>query len=188
VADDTLAEREGFYGCNLQCFGKSPDHELAQFMAREHGRPFYHYVITARSEMLPTEANRVFLTGERDRSGLLRPACRCVLDARDFMNVELTLRALGDALIRLGKGRVRVNNDRIYKQVDGGGHTMGTTRMGSSAATSVVDSDCRVHGYGNLFVAGSSVFPTGGYANPTMTIVALALRLAETLVERGPAA
>jgi choline dehydrogenase-like flavoprotein len=60
---------------------------------------------------------------------------------------------------------------------------MGTTRMGESASTSVVDRDCRVHGYANLFVAGSSVFPTGGYANPTLTIVALALRLAETLAK-----
>ena len=58
---------------------------------------------------------------------------------------------------------------------------MGTTRMGSSSRDSVVDSDCRVHGYDNLFVAGSSVFPSTGYANPTLTIVALALRLADTL-------
>ena len=62
---------------------------------------------------------------------------------------------------------------------------MGTTRMGQSASTSVVDADCRVHGYDNLFVAGSSVFPSGGgSANPTLTIVALALRLADRLAAR----
>jgi len=60
-------------------------------------------------------------------------------------------------------------------------------RMGTSAATSVVDRDCRVHGYGNLWVAGSSVFPTGGYANPTLTIVALGLRLADALAREGRA-
>jgi choline dehydrogenase-like flavoprotein len=58
---------------------------------------------------------------------------------------------------------------------------MGTTRMGSDPATSVTDPDGRVHGLGNLWVAGSSLFPTGGWANPTLTIVALALRSAEKI-------
>ena len=57
---------------------------------------------------------------------------------------------------------------------------MGTT-MGTSWASSVVDRDCRFHGYDNFFVAGSSLLPSGGYANPTLTIVALALRLADHL-------
>ena len=86
---------------------------------------------------------------------------------------------------RYGKGRVRVNNDAIYKQFAGGGHIMGTTRMGTNAANSVVDRDCRVHGYRNFFIVGSSVFANAGYANPTLTIVALALRLADTLTSRG---
>jgi choline dehydrogenase-like flavoprotein len=58
---------------------------------------------------------------------------------------------------------------------------MGTTRMHADPRQGVVDADCRVHGVGNLFVAGSSVFPTGGSANPTLTIIALALRLADHL-------
>jgi choline dehydrogenase-like flavoprotein len=119
--------------------------------------------------------------GERDRAGLFRPGMRCVLDARDFLNAEVTLRLLGERLIASQKGRLRVDNDRIYFSPRGGGHTMGTTRMGDNPSTSVVDRHCRVHGYANLFVAGSSVFPTGGYANPTLTIVALALRLGERL-------
>ena len=185
VADDETAREHGLYGCSLQCTRKTTDHPMARFLESESGRPFYYYSITPRAEMLPSPANRVFLTGERDQAGFHRLAARCVLDARDFLNVELTLRTLGDALIRLGKGRVRVNNDRIYKQVWGGGHTLGTTRMGQSASTSVVDADCRVHGYDNLFVAGSSVFPSGGgSANPTLTIVALALRLADRLAGR----
>jgi choline dehydrogenase-like flavoprotein len=58
---------------------------------------------------------------------------------------------------------------------------MGTTRMHEDEHRGVVDAEGRVHGVRNLFVAGSSVFPTGGYANPTLTIVALAIRLAEHL-------
>ncbi|MBI4277305.1 MAG: hypothetical protein HY660_02515 [Armatimonadetes bacterium] len=60
-------------------------------------------------------------------------------------------------------------------------HHIGTTRMASSPKAGVVDADCRVHGVANLFVAGSSVFPTSGYANPTLTILALAIRLADHL-------
>jgi len=60
-------------------------------------------------------------------------------------------------------------------------HHMGTTRMADSEQKGVVDADCRVFGVPNLYVAGSSVFPTGGQANPTLTIVALALRLADHL-------
>jgi choline dehydrogenase-like flavoprotein len=108
-----------------------------------------------------------------------------VLDAGDYRSVDDTLRLLGETLLRLGRGRVRVNNDRIYLEVHGQGHTLGTTRMGATITTSVVDGDCRVHGYANLFVAGSSVFPSGGYANPTITIVALALRLADHLAGKA---
>ena len=60
-------------------------------------------------------------------------------------------------------------------------HHMGTTRMATSPREGVVDANCRVHGMTNFFVAGSSVFPTSGHANPTLTIVALALRLADHL-------
>ena len=58
-------------------------------------------------------------------------------------------------------------------------HPMGTTRMHDSPSQGVVDADCKVHGIANLFIASSSVFPTGGYANPTLTILALALRVAD---------
>ena len=61
----------------------------------------------------------------------------------------------------------------------GGWHHMGTTRMHVDPKQGVVDKNCRVHGISNLFIAGPSVFPTGGYANPSLTIVALAVRLAD---------
>ena len=63
---------------------------------------------------------------------------------------------------------------------------MGATRMGDDPATSVVDRDCRVHGVDNVWIAGGSVFPTSGCANPTFTLVALAIRLAEHLRARVP--
>jgi choline dehydrogenase-like flavoprotein len=62
-----------------------------------------------------------------------------------------------------------------------GGHHIGTARMGASPETGVVDRDCRVFGVSNLFIAGSAVFPTSSQANPTLTILAMALRLAAQL-------
>jgi choline dehydrogenase-like flavoprotein len=58
---------------------------------------------------------------------------------------------------------------------------MGTTRMSDDPSTGVVDTDCRIHGVENLYVSGSSVFPSAGHANPTLTILALALRLTDRL-------
>ena len=63
----------------------------------------------------------------------------------------------------------------------GSRHHLGTTRMSDDDRTGVVDASCRVHGIANLYIAGGSVFPTSGYANPTLTIVALALRLGDEL-------
>jgi choline dehydrogenase-like flavoprotein len=185
VAEPAVARKHGLQGCSLQCSRKTADHDMARFLARQLGRPCFHYEITVRSEMRPSAHNRVVPTPERDAFGLPVLQAHCVLDAGDLRNPERALRVLGDTLIRLGRGRVRVNSDRIYQNVDGQGHTLGTTRMGTDRGTSVVDADLRVHGYDNLFVVGSSVFPSGGFANPTITIVALALRLADHLTGKG---
>jgi choline dehydrogenase-like flavoprotein len=67
--------------------------------------------------------------------------------------------------------------------VMGNYHHMGGTRMGDSPATGVVDRDCKVFGQGNLYVAGSSVFPAAGHVNPTFTILQLALRLGDHLLQ-----
>ena len=141
--------------------------------------------ITVRAEMRPVEHNRVVPTVERDVFGLPRLAARCVLDAADYRSVEDTLRLLGETLIGLGRGR-RPGQQRspLYCR-SRPGPPLGTTRMGEAASTSVVDGDCRVTATPTCFVAGSSVFPSGGYANPTIHIVALALRLADRLAGRA---
>jgi choline dehydrogenase-like flavoprotein len=79
-------------------------------------------------------------------------------------------------------GRVRLlepNQDGWWEGMRGSWHHMGTTRMHAEPSQGVVDADCRVHGIDNLYIAGSSVFTTSGFANPTLTIVALAIRLAD---------
>ncbi|MXY23771.1 MAG: GMC family oxidoreductase [Acidobacteria bacterium] len=181
VPDEQHTRRHGLLGCAIGFSGRTTHHSMAEYLASQHGKTFYWYRCNVRSEMTPSASNSVSLTGERDVAGLYRPAVRCVIGAGDFLNVEKTLRLLAESLIASAKGRVRIHNERLYRSPEGGGHIMGTTRMGTSASDSVVDADCRVHGYDNLFVAGSSVFSTGGYANPTLTIVALSLRLADAL-------
>jgi choline dehydrogenase-like flavoprotein len=86
-----------------------------------------------------------------------------------------------------GFGRFRAvwsDADAWPADLYGNEHHMGTTRMHSDQSLGVVDESCRVHNIANLYIAGSSVFPTGGAANPTLTIVALALRLADHLKEK----
>jgi len=89
---------------------------------------------------------------------------------------------LGIEFGRSGLGRVGVNS-AVYADpealFEGSYHHMGTTRIHKDPKQGVVDANCRVHQVSNLYVAGSSTFPTGGHANPTMTLVALALRLAD---------
>ena len=97
------------------------------------------------------------------------------------------MRLFAEDFARKDFGRVRID-DWVRNGEDwpdgmeiAGNHHMGGTRMGTDRATSVVDADCRVHGMENLYVAGSSVFTTGGQCTPTTTITALAVRLAEHL-------
>ncbi len=68
--------------------------------------------------------------------------------------------------------------------LSGNYHFIGATRMSPDPRDGVVNANCKVHGVDNLYVAGCSVFPTGGHANPTLTIVALAIRLADHLRSR----
>jgi len=101
------------------------------------------------------------------------------------------MRLFGQALIEQDIGRVRLAdwlaNGEPYPFEDmelAGNHHMGGTRMNDDPARGVVDADCKVFGMRNLFVGGSSVFPTSGQTNPTTTITALACRLGDHLVAR----
>jgi choline dehydrogenase-like flavoprotein len=116
---------------------------------------------------------------KKDQLGLER----VTLDWRIGEEVDANVLTLQDHLGRmLTRTRVgRLEPGTGVPQYTDASHHMGTTRMSDSSRTGVVDANCRVHGTDNLFVAGSSVFPSAGHANPTLTIVALSLRLAEHL-------
>jgi choline dehydrogenase-like flavoprotein len=141
--------------------------------------------LTSELEQAPNPASRVRLIEERDALGLPRVQLEWRLSAVDKQSARRHQEILGAALGRAGLGRLQIllsEDERAWPEDLGGGrHHMGTTRMHADPRRGVVDADGRVHGLANLYVAGSSVFPTAGAANPTLTIVALALRLAEHL-------
>jgi choline dehydrogenase-like flavoprotein len=110
--------------------------------------------------------------GERDWTSLVRATTLVVRELEDQYGVEAVMEVRPDTP---WPGRPLGPNDE--PDATWGYHHMGTTRMADDPDEGVVDRDCRVHGTANLFAAGSSVFPTGGAANPTLTIVALAQRL-----------
>jgi choline dehydrogenase-like flavoprotein len=145
-------------------------------------------LFSLRSEQAPNPESRVTLGDERDALGLRRARLDWQLTDLDRRTVRALAETLAAEFARLNIGRVRLadwllDNNASHWPSDlyAGNHHMGTTRMAAQPERGVVDVDCRVHHIDNLYVAGSSVFSTGGCANPTLTIVALALRLADHL-------
>lgn len=131
--------------------------------------------VTIRAEMVPQFENRFSLGEEVDYLGQRKGHVDFRFNYEDLG--RKTWQVFADELLRSGLGRPAGLPPEF--QIGGGGHYIGTTRMGTSEFESVVDRDCKVHSTSNLFIAGSSVFPAGGVANPTYSIVALSLRLAD---------
>lgn len=134
-------------------------------------------------ECIPNRENRVELGDDLDRFGRRRSRLVWKLGSEDLRRVKRFHEVMNHSLVERGIGELTfLESESEWRQkTESGKHPMGTTRMHASPELGVVDADCRVHGVHNLYVAGSSVFPATGYANPTLTIVALALRLADHL-------
>jgi choline dehydrogenase-like flavoprotein len=136
-------------------------------------------------EPIPNYDSRVTLSSARDRLGLNKVEVDWQVTERDKLHFISLRKLLTQEMTRQGVLQFvgePVDPAEIWpKNIVGCWHHMGTTRMDSDPAKGVVDANCRVHGISNLFVAGSSVFPTAGSDMPTITIVALALRLAGEL-------
>ncbi len=137
----------------------------------------------ARGEQVPNKNSRVTLRDDRDRLGLRKVKLDWRLSELDAWSIRRSMEEFARQFGGTGIGRVRIRMDdpAEWPPTRGGDHHLGTTRMAASPMDGVVDADCKVHRLDNLFVAGSSVFPTSGFANPTFTITALALRLADHL-------
>lgn len=152
---------------------------------RELLDPRAYAIISA--EQVPDPESRVTLGDGRDAFGLRRLKLDWRINEAEQRTVRRLIHLLDLELRRLGAGRLipaawlAGDTATWARHVFSGSHHLGTTRMAADPRQGVVDADGRVHGMDNLYVSGAGVFPTGGFANPTYTIVLLALRLAEHL-------
>ena len=136
-------------------------------------------------EQAPNRESRVQLDNERDELGVPRARLTWKLSEIDRTSTRSWLQVLAIELARAGLGRGAFNIDPIdpWRNVQMSGHHIGTARMSTDPKLGVVDADQRVHGLSNLYVASAATFPTSGLASPTPTIVALAVRIADKLLE-----
>jgi choline dehydrogenase-like flavoprotein len=142
------------------------------------------FVLRAFLDQHPNADNRVTLSERRDTHGARLANVAWTFSAADRASVLAWFDRLQSELSARGAGRVNFEPLRTageWPLIGIHSHFMGTTRMGVDPATSVTNGDARVHGSENLFVAGPSLFTTGGFANPVYTVLALSLRLADHL-------
>lgn len=141
------------------------------------------YVMTLRTEQAPDPESRVTLTDERDALGMPRLDLRWLIERRQPEALHRAMVLAGSFFGERG-ARLHFPTDRgaLDWTALPGGHHLGTTRMTADPSTGVVDANGRTFDVPNLYVAGSSVFTTGGSCNPTLTVVALAARLADHLL------
>jgi choline dehydrogenase-like flavoprotein len=152
--------------------------------------------LLVRAEQSPNPLSRVVLTSQTDPLGVPRLALDWRTTRLDVDSVGGLVDTLDGELRRLNLGRIERaawleepdagwrTDPLISAHPIGGYHHMGTTRMSDDPHRGVTDASGRVHGVENLYIAGSSVFPTSGWANPTLTIAALTLRTADRMSSR----
>jgi len=155
------------------------------------------YSLDFHAEQQPNPASRVTLSDEQDALGMPRLHIDWRYTQGDVDTVHQALALLRQDIEASGVGHFDYDPKTVEAEMIRygayGGHHIGLTRIGDNPQTSVVNADCRLHRVDNLYIASASVFPTSSQANPTLTIVAMALRLAEHLKrqlirERSPSA
>lgn len=159
-------------------------------LLREFGAASLDYQamrLQLRMDHQPNPDSRVTLGEERDALGMPRPVLDWKTTAADFDGVRRAAEVFAAHISEVGLGRVQLNdwlyadNQRWPDETVWDFHHLGATRMSADPKNGVVDEHCRVHGVSNLYISSSSVFTTASFANPTLTIVALAIRLADRL-------
>lgn len=147
-----------------------------------------HVALVGYFEQSPDRDSRITLSEQCDALGLPRVRVDWRLNELDTASIRGTADLIGNDVAAHFHCDFEpadwLREAGAVPPVQGTAHHLGTTRMSDSPATGVVDRHCRVHGIDNLYVAGSSTFPTGGWAFPTLTIVALALRITDELRAR----
>lgn len=144
-------------------------------------------LLTLDVEQQPCHSSRILLAPDRDRNGMKNAVIDWRISDEDRRTLRITTCAIADWLARAGLGTVQLVDGVLAQSalpeayMLDSHHHIGATRMANSPEHGVVDPQLKVHGTSNLYICSASAMPTGGHANPTLTIVALALRLAEHL-------
>src|SRR5262249_12211996 len=148
----------------------------------------YFYILCNNFEQTPNPNSRIRLAEERDVLDMPLAAVEWRLTDLDKYGIRRAHELIASEVGRAGFGSFRIEledaEDLPTRGAAGDCPHMGTTRMHADPQLGVVDANAKVHGLANLYIAGSSVYPTVGYENPTLTITALALRLADHLKDR----
>jgi choline dehydrogenase-like flavoprotein len=146
------------------------------------------FSLEMHAEQIPRPDSRVTLSDRTDALGMPQLRVDWRYSPEDIASVDRTLQLMAREFERTGAGRLEYDRGTLEEDLMRfgayGGHHIGTARMGADPRTSVVNPDCQVHSVRNLFVAGSAVFPTSSQANPTLTLIALSLRLGKHLSRR----
>lgn len=152
---------------------------------RNSPAPVMKYNVSTLSEQSPNPESRVTLYGRRDALGVPRLRLAWRVTEFDTRSIYRTLELMGGQLAARNIGRLRLHRRPPFTDWKFGGaaHHMGTARMHDDPRRGVTDANTRVHSTKNLYIAGSATFPTGGFVNPTLTIIAMSLRLADHLTE-----
>jgi choline dehydrogenase-like flavoprotein len=164
---------------------------VSEYVFRGRGfTPNPAIAIAIVTEQEPNPSSRIHLGGERDALGMRKAVVHWQLTDLTLRTISVFAELWQRELARIDLGRLTladwlVQGSSSWRDHVGDlNHHMGSTRMASSPERGVVDPSCRVHGIDNLWIASSSVFPTGGHSNPTLTILALAIRLSDELKRR----
>jgi choline dehydrogenase-like flavoprotein len=160
--------------------GKAPYPYIAKggwAQIRDKSEMFTMFEIFSLLEQAPDSTNRITLSDELDPNGQPKVHIHWMFTERDQASVKKARRLLTEELSRDKLGTVQFTEE-LYTSPSSV-HPTGSTRMSADPHYGVVDANCQVHGLNNLYLAGSSVFPTNGYANPTLTAIALGVRLAD---------
>lgn len=145
-----------------------------------------NYVAAIRLEPRPVADSRITLTGNKDALGMPIINLHWALAEEGKRSIRRGIELFGQEVGRIGVGRIQASFRESapwpeFPELDIGYHHTGTTRMSDNPRSGVIDRNCRVHDSGNVYIAGSSAFPTSGSGSPTMMLTALALRLADHL-------
>lgn len=145
---------------------------------------FHDFTMITHMEQIPEKESRVTLDEERDELNMQKLKVNLKITKKSKESMKRFHNVLGVILEENGLGRLESDLPSLeehWPKLTDSSHHIGTTRMSEDPKKGVVDKNCKVHGIDNLYIAGSSNFPTGGHVNPTFTIVALSLRLAAHL-------